>query len=147
MRRKQFTQDPCGVARALDAVGDWWTLLIVREALLGARQFDEFRTKLGVSRNALTARLEKLVELGLLERFTLAEGGKRQGYRLTEAGKDLSTVVLALRLWGDRWVEPGRSTRRLVDDADGTPIAGLQPVTADGRAVPRSRVALRSRLK
>lgn len=147
MRRKRLNRDRCGVARALDAVGDWWTLLIVREAMLGATRFDEFQARLGASRNALSSRLERLTELGLMERFALTEGGLRQGYRLTEAGRDLSAVMVALRLWGDRWIKPEASEAELVDGEDGAPLAGLQAVTAEGRVVPRARIALRPRLK
>ena len=145
MQRKRFEKDSCGVARALDAVGEWWTLLIVREALFGARQFDEFQRRLGISRNALTARLKRLVALGVLERAPIAEGGRRQGYRLTAAGKDLSSVMIALRLWGDAHMRPEASPSRLVDADDGMPIAGLQAVTAQGRVVPAGRVMLRAK--
>lgn len=145
MQRKRFEKDACGIARALDAVGEWWTLLIVREAMFGARQFEEFQRRLGISRNALTARLKRLVALGVLEQAPLAEGGRRMGYRLTAAGKDLSAVMIALRLWGDAHMRPEASPSRLVDREDGAPIAGLQAVTTAGRVVPRRRVVLRAK--
>lgn len=145
MQRKRFDGDACGMARALDAVGEWWTLLIVREAMFGATQFETFQRKLGISRNALTARLKKLVQQGVLEQAPLAEGGRRMGYRLTAAGKDLSSVMMALRLWGDTHMRPDASPSRLVDADTGVPIAGLQAVGADGRVVPAGRVVLRGK--
>ncbi len=145
MRRKRFERDACGVARALDAVGEWWTLLIVREAMFGARQFDEFQRRLGISRNALTARLKRLVAAGVLERVPLVDGGRREGYKLTVAGKDLSPVLMALRLWGDTHMRPEASPAHLVDSETGEPIAGLRAVVADGRIVPPRRVVLREK--
>ena len=145
MQRKRFDSDACGMARALDAVGEWWTLLIVREAMFGAKRFEEFQRRLGISRNALTARLKRLVALGVLAREPLAEGGRREAYRLTAAGKDLSSVLIALRLWGDMHMRPEASPSRLVDAADGAPIVGLQAVRVDGRVAPAKRVVLRAR--
>ena len=145
MQRKRFERDACGVARALDAVGEWWTLLIVREALFGARQFDEFQRRLGISRNALTARLKRLVSAGVLERMPLVEGGVREGYSLTAAGRDLSSVLMALRLWGDTHMRPDASPSHLVDAETGVPIAGLRAVALDGRVVPAGQVVLREK--
>jgi DNA-binding HxlR family transcriptional regulator len=98
MKRVDHALDACPVGRSVDAVGEWWSLLIVREAMLGVDRFSDFERRLGVSKNALTARLGKLVERGVM---TKEPDGR---YRLTEAGEDLFTVITALRQWGDRWL-------------------------------------------
>lgn len=97
---------PCPVARALEIVGEWWTLVIVRDALLGARRFDEFKTT-GIADNILAARLKKLTDVGILERRLYQERPARYEYRLTEKGLALGPVVLALRAWGLQWTEGG----------------------------------------
>jgi DNA-binding HxlR family transcriptional regulator len=104
MQRKRFDGMNCSIARALDEVGEWWTLLIIRECTQGNTRFDEFQSELGISRNILTARLERLIELKILERFPLPERAKTFGYRLTAKGVELYPVLVALMQWGDRWV-------------------------------------------
>jgi len=93
---------PCPVARTLDVVGEWWTLLIVRDALLGARRFEDFKAT-GIADNILSARLKRLVEEGVLERSRYQERPDRYEYVLTEKGRALGPVVQALRGWGRRW--------------------------------------------
>jgi DNA-binding HxlR family transcriptional regulator len=123
MQRKSFAGMNCSVARALDEVGEWWSLLIVRECTQGTTRFDEFQTQLGIARNILTARLERLTELGILERFPLEDRANTDGYRLTRKGEELYPVVVALMQWGDRWLAPnGKPPTTLVDDATGAPI-------------------------
>jgi DNA-binding HxlR family transcriptional regulator len=94
----------CSVARALAVVGDRWTLLVLRDAFLGVRRFDEFQRTSGVSRHRLADRLRKLVRAGVLERVRYAERPARYEYRLTEKGRDLYPVVVSLTRWGDRWL-------------------------------------------
>ena len=103
MRRTSFEDMNCSVARTLEVVGEWWSLLIVRDALLGVRRFDDFQARLGISRNVLTQRLQTLVEQGVLERVPYQEHPPRHEYRLTDKGKALWQVVNAMREWGDRW--------------------------------------------
>ena len=93
----------CSVAQALEVVGDPWTLLIIRNALIGYTRFDHFQTNLGIPRTTLTARLAALVEHDLLERCCYQEHPPRYDYRLTEKGRGLHTVIIALMQWGDRW--------------------------------------------
>src|SRR5215207_8178729 len=93
----------CSVARTLEVVGEWWTMLIVRDAFFGVTRFDDFQRRLGIARNVLTARLDKLVEVGVLERVAYQERPRRYEYRLTAKGRDLWPVLNALREWGDRW--------------------------------------------
>jgi DNA-binding HxlR family transcriptional regulator len=96
----------CSVARSLELIGERWTILIVRDAFLGVRRFDDFQRSLGVARNVLQTRLERLVESGILERVRYQERPERFEYRLTEMGIDLWPVVVSLLAWGDRHLAP-----------------------------------------
>jgi DNA-binding HxlR family transcriptional regulator len=126
MYRKTFSDMNCSIARSLEEVGEWWSLLIVRECTQGATRFDEFQKNLGIARNVLTARLERLIELGILERFPLEDLPSLNGYRLTEKGEALYPVLVALWQWGDRWLVPeAKVPTRLVVDATGEQIAPL----------------------
>lgn len=93
----------CSIARTLDVVGERWSLLILRDVFYGLRRFDDFRRDLGIARNVLTDRLNKLVDQGVLERRQYQEGPPRFEYRLTPKGRDLLPVLLAMMRWGDRW--------------------------------------------
>jgi len=103
MRRTSFADMNCSVARTLEVVGEWWTMLVMREAFSGVRRFDEFQGRLGIARNVLAARLQRLVDFGILERRLYQERPERYEYRLTEKGFDLYPVLLSLMRWGDRW--------------------------------------------
>src|SRR5690606_11883500 len=96
----------CSVAQTLEVVGEWWSLLIVRDALLGVSRFDEFQERLGISRNVLNDRLGRLVAEGVLEKVPYQDNPPRSDYRLTDKGRALWTVVEAMREWGDRWAPP-----------------------------------------
>ncbi len=96
----------CSIARALELVGERWTLLVLRDVFLGVRRFDALQRDLGVARNVLTARLERLVEQGILERVAYQERPRRYEYRLTERGLDLWPVIVELLRWGDRHAAP-----------------------------------------
>jgi len=96
----------CSIARTLDVVGEWWSLLIVRDAFLGVTRFDDFQARLGIPRNTLTKRLNNLVDGEILERVSYQDHPPRAEYRLTEKGLDLGYVMSALRQWGDRWSAP-----------------------------------------
>lgn len=108
MRRTSFRNWPCSVARATDLLGDWWTPLVLREALFGSRRFEEFHGALGIPRNVLTERLNRLVDEGLLERRQYQDRPPRYEYLLTEMGTDFTGVLTALMRWGDRWLDKGR---------------------------------------
>lgn len=97
----------CSVARTLDTIGDKWSLLILRDSFYGVRRFDDFRKDLGVARNILADRLQKLVEREVLERRQYEARPPRFEYRLTERGRDLVGVVLAMMRWGDTWTGAG----------------------------------------
>ncbi|MEU5367232.1 helix-turn-helix domain-containing protein [Streptomyces sp. NPDC005925] len=126
-----WTDPDCPVARALDLVGDRWSLLIVRDAMDGVRSFTEFQRRTGIARNILTDRLCKLTARGLLVRRP-APSGRRQEYELTDVGRDLFTVILSLRQWGERHAfAPGEAHSALVDQ-HGTAVPKVTPTNADG---------------
>lgn len=104
MRKISFADMRCSIAQTLEIVGEWWTLLILRDCFLGVRRFDDFVERLGISRNVLTDRLDTLVGAGVLERRPYDEGRRRYDYVLTEKGLALWPVLTALRQWGDEWV-------------------------------------------
>lgn len=106
MRRKSFQAMNCSVAQTLEVVGEWWTMLIIRDCLLGVTRFDGFQASLGIARNVLTDRLNTLVERGILARVPYQTHPERYDYRLTDKGRDLWTILTALRQWGDRWEAP-----------------------------------------
>jgi DNA-binding HxlR family transcriptional regulator len=104
MRWRDIGDVTCSVARALGVIGDRWTLLILRDAFLGMRRFDQFQADLGTSRHRLADRLKKLTEQGILDRVPYQERPTRYQYRLTEKGRDLYPVIVSLTRWGDRWM-------------------------------------------
>jgi DNA-binding HxlR family transcriptional regulator len=126
--RNRFDGMNCSVAQALEVLGDWWTLLVVREAFFGVRRFATFQENLGISKNVLTQRLAHLVEHGVLERVDVGEHGTHYEYALTPMGKDLAMVLTALRQWADRWVVGGGKEPLWVCDR------------RTGRAIPRQRI-------
>jgi DNA-binding HxlR family transcriptional regulator len=141
MSRKRFDDMNCGVAQALEQVGDWWTLLIVREAFFGTRRFDEFQEQLGIARNILSNRLQRLVANGILEREPLDERGHRHAYQLTAKGRDLWIVMTALRLWSDKWVFGAGKEPLIVKDRDsGAALTGLLAVDEERRPLDPRRL-------
>ena len=104
MRKVSFADMNCSIAQTLEVIGEWWTLLILRDSFLGVRRFDDFVERLGISRNVLADRLETLVDAGILERRVYDKARGRSDYLLTEKGRALWPVLTALRQWGDEWV-------------------------------------------
>src|SRR6478672_1167773 len=102
--RTSYKDYACSIAQTLEIVGEWWTLLIVRDAFFGVRRFDDFVERLGISRNILTDRLDKLVDAGVLARRPYDEARGRNDYVLTDKGRALWPVLTALRQWGDEWI-------------------------------------------
>ncbi|MEI7054304.1 helix-turn-helix domain-containing protein [Nocardioides sp. CCNWLW239] len=138
-----WTDPTCPVARMLDLVGDRWSLLIIRDAMDGARSFTDFQKRAGVARNILTDRLRRLVDRGILERET-AVSGRRQVYVLTEAGRDLFTVIVAMRQWGERHMFAEGEVHSVLVDESGRPLAQLHPTDSRGdRADVASTTVLR----
>ena len=104
MKRSRSFNKECSIARAMEVVGDRWSILLLREAYYGTRRFDEFQHYLGVAPNILSARLKKFVDLGMMTRVRLAEHGGRHEYVLTKKGRDFFPTYLALKKWGDDWL-------------------------------------------
>jgi DNA-binding HxlR family transcriptional regulator len=136
MRRTNLASTLCPVARSLDEIGDWWTLLIVRDAFDGARRFGEFQRGLGLAKNVLSARLRKMVADGILEMRPAADGGAHHEYHLTEKGLRLRLILVALRQWGeDNLFADGEPMTVMVDKAGGEPIGRLRLTARDGRVI------------
>jgi DNA-binding HxlR family transcriptional regulator len=106
MKRTSFEDMNCSVAQCLEVVGEWWSLLILRDIFMGVRRFDDMQARLGISRNVLTQRLRHLIDAGVLDRVPYQDNPPRYEYRLTEKGLDLWHVVTAMRQWGDKWAAP-----------------------------------------
>ena len=124
----------CSVAQALEVLGDWWTLLIVRDAFIGIRRFSDFQESLGISKNVLTQRLAHLVEREVFEMVDVGEHGTHYEYVLTPMGKDLAVVMTALRQWADRWVfGPDKEPLLVLDRRTGRPIPPLRIRGEDGQ--------------
>jgi DNA-binding HxlR family transcriptional regulator len=145
MQRKSFGNMKCPIARSLERVGEWWSILILRDAFHGLKRFDEFQENLGVAPGILARRLNALVESGLLERRRYSAHPPRDEYLLTERGRDFRPVLLALLAWGNRHFAPEGAAvqlanRRtgavvdpvLVDRATGEPIAGPEFIVVPG---------------
>jgi len=132
MRHKSFAQETCAIARCLNIVGQWWTLLIIREAFSGVSKFADFQRRLGIARNILTVRLKQLVEDGILQLEN--SGGQRFEYILTDKGRDLIYTLVALSQWGNKWLfTSGRPSPRLVDKQDLLELAPLEIRSRNGR--------------
>ena len=115
MKKVSFADMHCSVAQALEVIGEWWTLLILRDAFFGVTRFEEFQSRLAIARNILTARLDNLVDAGVLERCPYDEARSRYDYVLTDMGRALWPVLTTIRQWGDDWVvEPGQEPVRMV---------------------------------
>jgi DNA-binding HxlR family transcriptional regulator len=133
MLKRDYEGQVCSIARALEVVGDRWTLLIIRDVILGRTRFDELADSLGVASNVLSDRLNRLVAEGVLERVAYSERPERFEYRLTTKGRELGLVLIALMQWGDRHLSdrPPRIARRRSDKAR----VSVRLVAADGSAV------------
>ncbi|MBE0486407.1 helix-turn-helix domain-containing protein [Marinobacter sp.] len=134
MARKRFDDSNCSVARALNEVGDWWSLLIVLHAMYGTRRFVDFQQQLGIAKNILCDRLARLVDNEVLRKEEVGEHGSRFEYRLTEKGRDLFPVVVALRQWGDKWnPAPDGQPLDLRDRDTGEPVQTVTVRNAQGQ--------------
>src|SRR5947199_1839688 len=128
MQRKSFDKMPCPIARSLERVGEWWSMLIMRDALHGFTRFDEFQKSLGIAPNMLTRRLNALVAAGLLERRRYSERPPRDEYVPTARGRDFRPVLIALLAWGNKHFAPEGPTVLLVNTRTG---AAVDPVLVD----------------
>jgi DNA-binding HxlR family transcriptional regulator len=119
MERKSFSDMHCSVAQCLEVVGEWWTLLLIRDAFLGVTRFDEFQKRLGISRNVLGQRLARLVEVGVLAKVPYSQHPPRFDYRLTDKGRDLWPLINAMRQWGDKHAAPNGPPLQLIHEQCG----------------------------
>jgi DNA-binding HxlR family transcriptional regulator len=133
MKRKSVGNTQCPIARSLERVGDWWNILILREAFYGVTRFDDIQTNLGIATNTLTRRLNALVESGLLERRLYSERPPRREYLLTDVGRSFKPVLLALTAWGNQNFAPEGHSVVLTDPETGLPIDPILVDKATGR--------------
>jgi len=134
VKRTSFENADCPVARSLDVLGDWWSLLIIRDAFLGVRRFSEFQKKLGLAKNILTVRLRALVDHGILTTAPASDGSAYQEYLLTPKGRGVFPVLVALRQWSEEFSgAPGEFATLLVDRGKGRPVRKLELRAQDGR--------------
>jgi DNA-binding HxlR family transcriptional regulator len=135
-KRNLYTSVTCPVARALDVIGDRWSLMIIRDAFDGVRRFGGFQTSLGVARNILADRLRRLVEEGILQTAPASDGTSYLEYVLTPKGLDLFNVLVSLRQWGEAHLyRDGERHSLLVEQGSGEPIPRMTLTAADGRAL------------
>jgi DNA-binding HxlR family transcriptional regulator len=134
MKHKSNQNSVCPIARSLDVVGQWWSLLIIRDAMMGVKRFSEFERRLGMAKNILAARLKALVEAGILEVVPAADGSAYSEYELTKKGRDLLPAMVALRQWGERHMfVRGDEHSSLLDSRHHQPLAKITVRSADGR--------------
>src|SRR5580658_2246506 len=133
MRHRSMGDAICPVARSLDTIGQWWSLLIVREAMLGVRRFSDFQRRLGLARNMLSTRLKRLVKSGIMELAPASDGTSYREYVLTEKGKSLWPVLNAMRQWGQQYLfQPGEERTELLDKKQHKALKGMEVRSADG---------------
>jgi DNA-binding HxlR family transcriptional regulator len=142
MQRKSFAGMGCPVAETLDVVGEWWTLLVIRDVFRGIRRFDALQESLGIARNILARRLKALVASGILEKRAYAARPARHEYRLTEKGRALFPVLVTMMEWGNRWAPPDEARMRLVDAETGRPVRPLLVDAATGAPLEPRRLRL-----
>ena len=146
VKRTSFEHDDCPIARSLDAIGDWWSMLIIRDALFGSRRFGEFQKSLGLAKNILTVRLRALVDRGILETAPASDGSAYQEYLLTPKGHGIFPILVALRQWTEEFDEhPDEIATILVDRDKGKPVKKLALFSQDGRVLDAADTALKPR--
>jgi DNA-binding HxlR family transcriptional regulator len=145
MREPTFANLDCSIARTFVMVRDAWSFLILRDALGGIRQFEDFRLRLGIARNVLTERLKHLVEFELLEKVDIGKRGLRFEYVPTGKAKELQVALMSLMQWGDRWAS-GRGNEPVIafDKVTGSPISPIQMTSKSGRQVQSDELTYRA---
>ena len=138
VERKSFAGMHCSVAQCLEVIGEWWSMLIIRDAFLGVTRFDQFQARLGISRNILNQRLAGLVDEGILDKVIYSEHPPRYDYRLTTKGRDLWPVLTAMRQWGDKYAAPDGPPLQVVHKSCGQVSEAVMVCSACGeRLAPR----------
>lgn len=146
VKRTSLAGAECPIARSLDVLGDWWSLLIVRDAVLGKRRFGEFQKSLGLAKNILTMRLRALVDQGILKTAPASDGSAYQEYVLTPKGRGVFPILVALRQWSEEFdASPEQISTVLVDREKGRPVRKLALYSQDGRVLGAADTALKPR--
>ena len=146
VKRTSFEHDDCPVARALDAIGDWWSMLIVRDALFGVSRFSEFQKRLGLAKNILSVRLRTLVDQGILKTAPASDGSAYQEYLLTPKGRGVFPILVAMRQWSEEFDErPEEIATILVDKEKGRPVRKLELYSQERRLLGVDDTALKPR--
>ena len=141
MKRKSLSEDKCPVARNLDIIGDWWTLLIVRDALAGLTRFNDFRRSLGAAKTSLSTRLKTLVAEGIFEVRPASDGSTYQEYVLTSKGRALAPVLIGLEQWGAAHAfKPGEPISAFVEKKTRRPLKKIELKSSDGRILRASDI-------
>ncbi len=147
VKRTSFENDDCPIARSLDAIGDWWSMLIIRDALFGTHRFGEFQKNLGLAKNILTVRLRALVDQGILKMAPASDGSAYQEYVLTPKGRGVFPILVALRQWSEEFDDrPEDIATILVDKEKGRPVRKLELYSEDRRLLTAADTALMPRL-
>src|SRR3954466_6333644 len=146
VKRTSFEGDACPIARSLEAIGDWWSLLIIREAMVGLRRFGEFQNKLGMAKNILAVRLRSLVDHGILATAPASDGSAYSEYVLTPKGRGTFPILVALRQWSEEFDDrPEEIATILVDREKGRQIKKLEMLAEDGRLLSPADTTLKPR--
>ncbi|MGJ4997173.1 winged helix-turn-helix transcriptional regulator [Bradyrhizobium sp. HKCCYLS3077] len=146
VKRTSLEGDPCPIARSLDAIGDWWSLLIIRDAFLGVRRFSAFQRSLGLAKNILTVRLRALVDRGILAIEPADDGSAYHDYVLTAKGRGLFPILVALRQWSEEFDDhPEQITTTLVDRVNRRPVRKLLLAAEDGTPLTAEQTTLAGR--
>ena len=141
MAKPGFADFSCSIARTLDVVGEWWTMLVLRDLFAGMERFDEIQHDLGIASNMLAARLKRLLEGGLVEREVAPDDARARIYRLTGKGRDLYPVVLSLMAWGDKWMaQQGQQPVLVVHQGCGQVTAAIPACSVCGEALALSHL-------
>jgi DNA-binding HxlR family transcriptional regulator len=146
VKRTSLEGNGCPTARALDAIGDWWSMLIIRDALLGRHRFGEFQRSLGLAKNILTARLRLLVDQGILRLAPASDGSAYQEYVLTNKGRGIFPILVALRQWTEEFDDhPDDIATIMVDRRSGHPVRKLELRARDARLIDAADTTLKPR--
>ncbi|QNQ57108.1 helix-turn-helix domain-containing protein [Pantoea sp. MT58] len=133
-KQESLRTSECPVARTLESIGERWCMMIVREAFDDVRRFSDFQRNLGLAKNILASRLKQLVEIGVFEIAPASDGSAYSEYVLTERGRSLFPVVVAMRQWGERYLfEKGETRSVLLDNAEGKPLPRLEVYSSQGQ--------------
>ncbi len=133
MDKPGFADFSCSIARTLDVIGEWWTLLVLRDLFAGMSRYDEIQQDLGIASNMLAARLKRLLDAGLITREVAPEDARSRRYSLTEKGRDLYPVLLSVMAWGDKWLaEPGQQPVLVVHEGCGQVTAAVPSCSVCG---------------